>query len=941
MENKEPKASKRCKGGHYCIAPGCSNEFYRVKKQGKIVHFHSLPLKRQVVLRRWLDALKRENPPVWRGARVCSEHFVNEDYVEERVFDSEALVVRRTNKLKPEAAPSVFDFSSYKVGCTGGPTQSTSKEVALRRQKRAQRHAHLAEQREDPQRVNFDIPQKKPKTSAAAMDSKANPQPVICEVCGTYFETRRGLSSHARLHLRQLGVTLSESSGAPIELLYQLIQEKGNSLPDFKADSSIPGPAPLKKTSQQESRTSSAPEDMSDSFKAGSRVMTTPPKTGHRESPARPKESPASLFPSSPSGLRLAGSRTSEGSSSSSERQTTTKPMWAPLETDAPITLASDTKKEVHVCQLCGCWYGTRKGLSGHARAHLRQIGIPERDIKGSPIDLLYQIMEEEDLKPISSEQTKVLSSASPPGSSSKRPSGRSSPPVSPPIKRPKSSADFTCILCGERFENRKGLAIHARAHLRQIGVVDPLGKSSAIDTVQELVDSGMLEAMHPHKTNRTTSSSAAPCPSTSLSPSPAKYTRSPVNKAPKAKKGFRLAVDPLHRKPKPEPEEIEVSVEPKESSTDSNSPTQKSPAASKPLNAASSTDVQSPPTVLCDYCGQLFETRKALSCHARAHLRQLGLAWSIRTSPIDLLREVMMRGEEGKKVSVLAGSSGKATWTPQGSRRSLDSLQSGEPATNPSSTPLDYSMKEKSSSGRSGASHTDASCELCGFEFENRKALASHARAHLRQLGIIEWKVDGANSPIELLSELIRKDPARVAAITRRYRMGDLYIKKAQRGAASPSLSTDADFVPGGSLRPSVGRSVSAGSSRHSHSHTRSVAAHSEHGLRSPRGVHPPKRVVPGGEENQDTNSQQASRSGSIPAMLPKPPLTPLVKLVGKIYSLKCRFCEEVFHGPLSVQERWITHLQKHILSLGYKGKASPPAAPVAAPALVHPVAV
>lgn len=112
-------------------------------------------------------------------------------------------------------------------------------------------------------------------------------------------------------------------------------------------------------------------------------------------------------------------------------------------------------------------------------------------------------------------------------------------------------------------------------------------------------------------------------------------------------------------------------------------------------------TDVQSPPTVLCDFCGQLFETRKALSCHARAHLRQLGLSWSIKTSPIDLLKEVMVHGEEGKK-----GSSGKATWTPQGSRRSLDSLRSGEPATNPSTSPLDYSMKEKSPPGKSGAAH-------------------------------------------------------------------------------------------------------------------------------------------------------------------------------------------------------------------------------------------
>lgn len=168
----------------------------------------------------------------------------------------------------------------------------------------------------------------------------ATPQPVICEVCGTYFESRRGLSSHARLHLRQLGVTLSESSGAPIDLLYQLIKERDGSLPDFKADSSVAGPAPLKKTSQQESRTPSEPEDRSASYKAGSIVMTTPQKKDYQGSPARLKESASSLLPSSPLGPRLVESRASEGSSSSFvEHQTIAKPQWAPLETDAPITL--------------------------------------------------------------------------------------------------------------------------------------------------------------------------------------------------------------------------------------------------------------------------------------------------------------------------------------------------------------------------------------------------------------------------------------------------------------------------------------------------------------------------------------------------------------------------------------------------------------------------
>ena len=165
----------------------------------------------------------------------------------------------------------------------------------------------------------------------------ATPQPVICKVCGTFFETRRGLSSHARLHLRQLGVTTSESSGAPIELLYQVMQERGGSLPEFKADSSTPEPRPLKKTSRQESRTPLKLEDKGPSNNPGVRVMASPRKMDHHGSPVRSKESAATVLPSSPSAHKL-----SEGSSSSStEHQTPTKPLWAPLETDAPISLGT------------------------------------------------------------------------------------------------------------------------------------------------------------------------------------------------------------------------------------------------------------------------------------------------------------------------------------------------------------------------------------------------------------------------------------------------------------------------------------------------------------------------------------------------------------------------------------------------------------------------
>lgn len=782
------------------------------------------------------------------------------------------------------------------------------------------------------------------------MDTQASSGPVVCEVCGAFFETRRGLSSHARLHLRQLGVTMSENSGAPIELLYQLMQEKDGSLPDLKPDAAASASPPLpKKTSQQEPKKPASQEDAHAPSKTTANVTTT------QGSPSKPKETGAAFFPASPS-----SSRPTEGSNSSvSEQKMIAKPLWAPLETDAPLNLASETSDEIHVCQLCGCWYETRKGLSSHARAHLRQIGIPDGDIQGGPIEFLYQIMKEQDFEPISNLQQEDRVSNSPAKSSAKRPSDFPSPPVSPASKKPKMSDSCTCVLCGEKFENRKGLGSHARSHLKHMGVNDLVGKSSAIEAVQELVSSGMLEPMHLPKVPSTASSSTAPSPAppspavpapspaasvsrtsftpTGLSPSPSTSSHSPqppLNRAPKAKKGFRLAVDPLLRKPKPEPVETEISVQPKPPSTDSSSLMQKSPTATGSAKLPDS-DLQSPPTVLCDFCGQLFDTRKALSCHVRAHLRQLGLSWSIRTSPIDLLKEVMLRREEGKE-SIKGGSSavGKASWSPQGSKRPpRESLPSKEGASNSSAMPVDYSMKDRTSVGKTATPNLDATCELCGFDFENRKALASHCRAHLRQLGLYEWKADGATSPIETLSELIRRDPNKVAEITRRYRYGDLYIKKSQRSTSFPSTSVNLDPVPSRSQNPPL--------QHHEHK-----ASRKDHSNRTARGAHAPQHGVSSGDENRHSHSRQPSRSGNIPAMLPKPPLTPLVKLVGKIYSLKCRFCDEVFHGPLSVQEKWITHLQKHILSLGYKGKEAPPppasvSPPPAAPALVHPVAV
>lgn len=51
-------------------------------------------------------------------------------------------------------------------------------------------------------------------------------------------------------------------------------------------------------------------------------------------------------------------------------------------------------------------------------------------------------------------------------------------------------------------------------------------------------------------------------------------------------------------------------------------------------------------------------------------------------------------------------------------------------------------------------------------------------------------------------------------------------------------------------------------------------------------------------------------------------------------VFCANNRFCEVEFHGPLSVQEDWIRHLQQHILKMNYNKPAAPKAASADEPA-------
>ena len=56
-----------------CCVPGCSN----CSDRETHLSFHRLPLKRKLVLKKWIHRIGRRNLPLLETTRVCSEHFEN------------------------------------------------------------------------------------------------------------------------------------------------------------------------------------------------------------------------------------------------------------------------------------------------------------------------------------------------------------------------------------------------------------------------------------------------------------------------------------------------------------------------------------------------------------------------------------------------------------------------------------------------------------------------------------------------------------------------------------------------------------------------------------------------------------------------------------------------------------------------------------------------
>ena len=74
------------------------------------------------MLKRWIANTKLKNPPISKHSRICSAHFELDCY--ERDLRAELLGTKPMHRLKEDAVPTIFDFSTYNTNNTDIPSTS-------------------------------------------------------------------------------------------------------------------------------------------------------------------------------------------------------------------------------------------------------------------------------------------------------------------------------------------------------------------------------------------------------------------------------------------------------------------------------------------------------------------------------------------------------------------------------------------------------------------------------------------------------------------------------------------------------------------------------------------------------------------------------------------------------------------------------------------------
>ncbi|XP_068427666.1 zinc finger protein 644a [Clinocottus analis] len=285
-----------------------------------------------------------------------------------------------------------------------------------------------------------------------------------------------------------------------------------------------------------------------------------------------------------------------------------------------------------------------------------------------------------------------------------------------------------------------------------------------------------------------------------------------------------------------------------------------------------------------CPLCGDSFDNRTGQSNHIRGHLKKLGKSFATKNkSPLFLLRELMRDKKEFQRAIQMLGKRRNHFQYGASPKVSNDDSFTSPPIGFPKSnyfpnscadagplTPT-FSFMEMESEKKQPETKLDVKNSLSG----TTALIGILKKRKCQEDGRIKGSAHMSRNVFAVSSNCEHSSGSRVAS--------SLPKSVCEKGEFNRKmcLHCNATFHSGVSL------------SNHLRAYTKRK-----------------RNALLEGNTFDCKARRQRSRPGSKKKTLPLP------QSPEEMYRLTCRFCDLVFQGPLSVQEDWIKHLQRHIMN-------------------------
>lgn len=285
-----------------------------------------------------------------------------------------------------------------------------------------------------------------------------------------------------------------------------------------------------------------------------------------------------------------------------------------------------------------------------------------------------------------------------------------------------------------------------------------------------------------------------------------------------------------------------------------------------------------------CPLCGDSFDNRTGQSNHIRGHLKKLGKSFATKNkSPLLLLRELMRDKKEFQRALQILGK-----------RR--NHFQYGASPKLPSANRFTSPPTGIQKSNSIPSDCTDAKPLMPTFSIAEIESDKRQLESKLE----VKNSLSGTTALIGILKKRKCQEDARLKGSTQMSRNVLTVSSNSEQSSGSRVASSLPNLI---SEKGEFNRKVCIHCNATFHSGV-SLSNHL-------RAYAKRKRIALLEGTTIDCKAvRQRSRPGSKKKTLPLPQ-TP-----EEMYRLTCRFCDLVFQGPLSVQEDWIKHLQRHIMN-------------------------